>query len=577
MINDNRVNDMDISKPSSIITFSKQGGLFLVLSMLISLIGCGGGSGGNYVITLVSDANGSISLADSSSKQGSESSYLLTPNPNYEVGTVKGCNGNLSGDVYTIYSVTGDCTINATFTLKKFNVEFITSENGAVNPVSTKFEYRREAEYTVTPDEGYGINSISGCDSTTDFYLEFGRYRTGRITEDCSVTIEFMKMNQVTLNSEDEKVAGEFYTPTISSNGRFVTFQTDSRYLLEEALEDVVRDIFVKDTVTGIFKQVSVNSLGEGGNNSSWTPVISDDGRFIVFSSYANNLLGGRLFNNYSNAYLHEVETSMTTMLSKSQAGSSSVNGLSIEPDISANGQFTVFESSASDLVLNDTNNRSDIFIRDTKTNTTSRISINNLNVEGDSNSFAPSISGDGHYVAFGSTATNLSDIEGSGVDKVFIRDVVNARTIYVGAGHSPSINSNGKSVAYVSGNNVYIYEIESATSKKITHDIGFAPVLSSSGRFVAFIAPGDGEVISDELADFDLNVYDTESGKIVTKIMNAIGKHISGMLFDTIYLDSKYSFSADESKFVFESKQNFGIETSGYNSSDIFVIECCD
>ena len=296
MINDNRVNDMDISKPSSIIrskTFSKKGGLFLVLSMFVSLIGCGGESGGNYVITLVSDTNGSISQADHSSKQGSELNYLLIPNPNYEVGTVTGCNGNLSGDVYSLYSVTEDCTINATFTLKKFNIEFIVSENGTANPTSTSIEYGKEAEYTVTPNGGYGISSISGCNSTTDLYKEFGHYRTGNIIEDCSVTIDFMKMNQVSLNSDGESISGSFYSPSISSNGRFVAFESDSRYLLEEVKESGIRDIFVKDTVTGVFKQVSVNSLGVGGNKSSSNPIVSDDGRFVAFTSIATNLLGG--------------------------------------------------------------------------------------------------------------------------------------------------------------------------------------------------------------------------------------------------------------------------------------------
>ena len=284
---------------------------------------------------------------------------------------------------------------------------------------------------------------------------------------------------------------------------------------------------------------------------------------------------GGGGSGTYQNTYLHEIETSTTTIVSKTKIGTSSRDH-NYDPDISASGQYVVFGSRDSDLVLNDTNDSADVFIRNTDTNITNRISVNNLGVEGNYSSYGASISENGLIVAFESEATNLSDAGTSGEYNVYFRDIEKDKTVHVASGYSSSISSNGKFIAYVSSNNVHVYDIESATLQRITSVVGLTPVLSSSGRYVAFTTPANGENFSDELTEFDLNVYDTESEEIITKIMNAIGKNGGGISLDKIYLDNKFSFSADESQFVFESKENFGIETSGYNSSDVFVIECC-
>ncbi len=108
--------------------------------------------------------------------------------------------------------------------------------------------------------------------------------------------------------------------------------------------------------------------------------------------------------------------------ISRVSVDSAGVEGISnsFGPSISGDGRYVVFRSRAGNLVVGDTNGSDDIFVRDTVNATTTRVSVDSAGAEGSSNSFDPSISGDGRYVAFASRAGNLVAGDTNGSDDVF-------------------------------------------------------------------------------------------------------------------------------------------------------------
>ncbi|TAG85260.1 MAG: calcium-binding protein, partial [Oscillatoriales cyanobacterium] len=114
--------------------------------------------------------------------------------------------------------------------------------------------------------------------------------------------------------------------------------------------------------------RVSVDSAGNQGNGSSYYPSISADGRFVAFDSSASNLVPGDNTTNSSDIFVRDTLTNTTTLVSVNSAGNQG-NGSSSYPSISAYGQFVAFDSYVSNLVPGDTNNRPDIFVRDLFTN----------------------------------------------------------------------------------------------------------------------------------------------------------------------------------------------------------------
>jgi len=172
--------------------------------------------------------------------------------------------------------------------------------------------------------------------------------------------------------------------------------------------------------------QASVDSAGVAGNAASAHAAVSKDGS-VAFDSLASNLVA-----NDSNAvrdvFLHRRKTGETVLISVDSSGTPG-NKASSAPGISADGQRIVFQSSATNLVANDSNGVADIFVRDLETGETRRVSLSSNGTQGNGASQAPSISADGNWVAFSSSASNL--VAGDDNEQVdfFVHDVVNGTT----------------------------------------------------------------------------------------------------------------------------------------------------
>ncbi len=231
--------------------------------------------------------------------------------------------------------------------------------------------------------------------------------------------------------------------------------------------------------------RVSVNSTGAQGNGHSAYPSISADGRFVAFASGASNLVPGDT--GYWDVFVHDRQTGTTTRVSVSSTGTQS-NDNSGDPSISADGLYVAFTSSAQNLIPGDTNGRADVFVHDRQTGTTTRVSVNSTGTQGDFNSWRPAISANGRYVAFISDATTLVPGDTNGRADVFVHDRQTGATTRVSVS-SAGIQGDG----FVEGSST--------------------PSISADGRFVAFASGASNLVPGDTNNQKDVFVHDRQTG----------------------------------------------------------------
>ncbi len=149
--------------------------------------------------------------------------------------------------------------------------------------------------------------------------------------------------------------------------------------------------------------------------DSDWSPVVSGNGRWIAFASIVSELVRGDT-NGMTDVFLQDRQTGVVQRVSVASDGSQS-NHSSAQPSISGDGRYIVFVSLASNLVFDDTNELQDVFIHDRQRSRTRRISLGFDGSNADGKSLAPSISDDGRWIAFWSSASNLvSPQEGRGL-----------------------------------------------------------------------------------------------------------------------------------------------------------------
>jgi hypothetical protein len=178
-------------------------------------------------------------------------------------------------------------------------------------------------------------------------------------------------------------------------------------------------DIFVYDTVANTTRRVSVDDNGTQGNGYSQIPSISADGRYVAFMSDASNLVSGDT--NYADdIFVYDTVANTTRRVSVGDNDTEG-NDYSYYPSISADGRYVAFTSFASNLVSGDTNGTADIFVYDTVANTTRHVSVSSNGTQGNDISYYPSISADGSYVAFTSFASNLVSGDTNDTTDIFV------------------------------------------------------------------------------------------------------------------------------------------------------------
>jgi len=385
---------------------------------------------------------------------------------------------------------------------------------------------------------------------------------------------------------------GPSSTPSISANGRYVAFASVASNLVSGDTNGFP-DIFVRDTQTSTTTRVSVDSGGNEANGPSYDPSISADGRYVAFASGASNLVSGDT-NGEQDIFVRDTQTSTTTRVSV-DSGGNEANGLSLDPSISANGRYVAFASVASNLVSGDTNGFPDIFVRDTQTSTTFRVSVDSGGNEANGRSFAPSISADGRYVAFWSVASNLVSGDTNGAADIFVRDTQTSTTTRVsvdsggneanGPSYDPSISADGRYVAFVSEasnlvsgdtngyQDIFVRDTQTSTTFRVSVDSGgtqangfsFAPSISADGRYVAFVSEASNLVSGDTNGYQDIFVRDTQTSTTFRVSVDSGGTQANG-------ISSALSISADGRYVAFASVASNLVSGDTNGAADIFV-----
>ncbi len=150
-----------------------------------------------YTVSTSAGANGSISPGAATVTSGGTASFSVTPDSGYEIDSISGCGGTLSGTTYTTGTISSNCTITVSFAISTYTVSASAGANGSISPASAVVAHGSTTSFTVTPDDGYKVASVSGCGGT----LSGNTYTTGPITGDCTVSASFSAMGDAVIES----------------------------------------------------------------------------------------------------------------------------------------------------------------------------------------------------------------------------------------------------------------------------------------------------------------------------------------------------------------------------------------
>ncbi len=402
---------------------------------------------------------------------------------------------------------------------------------------------------------------------------------------------------RVSVDNSGVEGNGQSFNPSLNADGSKVAFESTSSNLVSGGDTNGTNDVFVRDLTTNVITRGSVNSSGVGAMGSSENASLNGDGTKIVFQSTAINLVSDKT-SGVSDVFVRDLNSGIITRLSLTGGnafptpsnGSSSTTRFSF----SADGTKVAFVSAASNMVVSDTNNLVDIFVRDLTTNITTRVSVSSSGVQGNGHSFNPSLSADGTKVAFASDASNLVADDSNGFRDVFVHDLTSGETILVslnsralpGNNHSsfPSISADGTKVAFqslanniVSGDtnsseDIFVRDLTSHVTSRVSlgssgvrsNSYSQNPSISADGSKVAFASFANNLVANDTNGAIDVFVRDMATG--VTTRVSVDSNGIQGN-----YPSTSPSISADGSKVAFESTASNFVEGDS-TISDIFV-----
>ncbi|HWF19240.1 MAG TPA: hypothetical protein VG754_08230, partial [Verrucomicrobiae bacterium] len=266
--------------------------------------------------------------------------------------------------------------------------------------------------------------------------------------------------------------AGDSWSPVVSQDGRYVLFASSANNLTLTSSNSsfvpvfpAVDNVFLRDRTNGTTMLVSVNLAGTGGGSGgdSFPVDISTNGQYVLFESSATNLVPG-VNNHFNNVFIRDVVNGLTSLVTVNTNGMSG-NGASHSSAMTSDGRYVAFVSAASDLVPGDSNKIEDVFVRDMQLGNTVLASPGAMGTAPYGSDW-PAITPDGHYVVFYSTATNL--VPGiTNRSEIYIRDLVAGTTTLASAfSHTvlPSVFN-------------------------ITNGVSFNHVVSADGQYVAYQA----------------------------------------------------------------------------------------
>ncbi len=404
-------------------------------------------------------------------------------------------------------------------------------------------------------------------------------------------------MERVSVSSGGVQGDDRSTTPSLSADARYVAFQSDAGNLVAGDTNGA-RDVFVHDRLTGVTERVSVATDGTQGHQESRSPSISPDGRYVAFQSEATNLVPGDT-NSSEDVFVHDRTTGATERVSMAADGGEG-NDDSGSPSITTDGRIVAFWSAASNLVPGDTDLGEDVFVRDLQTGITERVSVGAGGVEGNEGSSDPVITPDGRYVAFESAASNLVVGDLNETSDVFVRDRGTGTTEIAsvpsngteredysrhpagGFSSDPEISADGRYVVFYGqatnlvpgdangSSDVFVRDRQAGVTERVSVAANGAeaggswePSISADGRYVVFTTTAPNLTLAN--AGPDVVLHDRVTGSSEKIAVAGNGAWGNG-------LSSEPAISADGRRVVFESHASNLVADDINTVQDLFV-----
>ncbi|HTQ51177.1 MAG TPA: hypothetical protein VMJ12_10730 [Candidatus Acidoferrales bacterium] len=305
---------------------------------------------------------------------------------------------------------------------------------------------------------------------------------------------------------------------SFSTEASYVAFASDADNLAPNATNGY-RNVFVSDLLAGdnILVSVNTNSVAAAGNSSQ--PSISGDGRFVVFTSWAGDLVPGDA-NHASDVFVRDLEWDTATLVSVSTNGTSAGNSNSFSPVISSDGQFVLFQSQAQNLAAgNFGSGVTNLFLRDLQSNLTYALTAANSGGVA-----SAAMTPDGHYIAF------IGKLTGASSTYLYVWDSYQALLIYTNTAISQglvSISPNGQRLAYINSGTLSVADLVAPTNNTVVASGSFPnqPELSFSGneQFLVYSV-----AVSGSLTNAQVYLYDVLAKTNFLVSANAVGNGMS-------------------------------------------------
>ncbi|MDM8528446.1 hypothetical protein QUF58_09575 [Anaerolineales bacterium HSG24] len=302
------------------------------------------------------------------------------------------------------------------------------------------------------------------------------------------------RVKVVSINSQGEIGTGESNRPVISYDGRYIAFESSAKNLVSSDTNGL-QDVFVYDQSLNQMHMVSVASDGTQSNGISSYAAISGDGRFVGFISTADNLVEND-DNRQSDLFIHDTWTKMTEIVSVATDGTQGNKSTFNRSAISFDGQVVAFQSTSTNLIQRDINNVADVFVRDRQQNITTLASISSEGVQGNGGSLSPSVSGDGRFVAFRSFASSLTRGDTNNTFDILVHDRNTAQTNRVSIAPDGGV-SNGNSLD---------------------------AFIAMYGRYVSFQSKATNLIANDTNSMQDVFLYDMDTGQTILMSVTSNG-----------------------------------------------------
>jgi hypothetical protein len=377
--------------------------------------------------------------------------------------------------------------------------------------------------------------------------------------------------------------------PDLSFDGRYVVFTSSSANFVSGD-GNVSPDVYLRDMQTGTMSLVSVGPQNALANDASGKPSISADGKTVVFSSMASNLVTGDT-NTMRDIFAYSTASKTVVLVSKSQSGSMA-NGSSDSPVVSSDGKYVAFVSVASNLTAGSVNSNGEVFVKNLTSGAVERVSAPTGAGAANGACNSPAISADGLTVAFDSVATNLASGDSNGYRDIFVRKagvtmlVSASKNGALGNGSSsvPLLTAAGDKVAFSSNasnlvssdtngvGDVFlktlsggdVVRVSESSSGQQANAASTLLSISADGRYVAFSSAATNLVSGDTNGKTDVFVKDTSSGALLRISVSDSGVQGNG---DTLFAD----LSGDGAFVAFSSTATNLVTGDANGVSDVF------